>query len=401
MRCVQDVITEGALRRYSTTTVGQITDPRHPVKFRFHSDRRAGSWYLVTNRQGEQRWELLGHWPTLKPRELFDRLPTIVAARAAGDAAESVLQKHKTVGDLLEWYGARVAMMRTLSAERRAGVKSVINCHLLPLVGDLPVDDVNHDSIDRALFMPLQAKFSPSYCRQIFSVLAAAFKQAHKLRQIKINPMGGIGFADFSAAPVKPREGSLRGADLLRLVDHINAAPAPAQCLVLLLLMYGTRLGETRKMRWKNINFADRVIYIPAEDTKSREGLRIYLTDMSAAMLRGWRGWQQVHGYTGDFVFPNHRGQCIGKTRAGGMVRAVSRGDFTAHDFRKFARSVWADIGIDYMVAERLLNHKLKGLDQVYIHSTVEEGKRAALKKYHQWLKDNGLKLLDTGFYAP
>lgn len=401
MRCITDAITESTLRRYAGTNVWQITHPSQPVKFRFHSSRKTGTWYLVINKNGRQSWESLAQWPALKPRELFEKLPAILAARLAGDSDAGVLQRHRTVGEVLAWYGGRVALMRSLSKERRAGIKSVIQCHLMPLVGDMAIDDITHDSIDNLLFMPLQARLSPAYCRQIFSVLAAAFKQAHKMRQIKTNTLAGIGFSDFGAAAIKPREGRLRGVDILRVVDSINnAAQAAAQCLVLFMLMYGTRIGETRRLRWKNINFSDRVIYIPADDAKTREGLRIYLTEVSAAMLHGWRGWQKLHGYDGDFVFPNHRGQCIGKTCAGGLVVSVSRGKFTAHDLRKFARSVWADIGIDYMVAERLLNHKLKGLDQVYIHSTVEEGKRAALKKYHAWLKENGLKLIDTGFYA-
>ena len=43
---------------------------------------------------------------------------------------------------------------------------------------------------------------------------------------------------------------------------------------------------------------------------------------------------------------------------------------------------------MDYIVGERLLNHKLKNLDEVYIHTTMQAQKREALEKYHAWLQE-------------
>jgi hypothetical protein len=49
---------------------------------------------------------------------------------------------------------------------------------------------------------------------------------------------------------------------------------------------------------------------------------------------------------------------------------------------------VWADLGVDYMVAETLLNHAKDKLDQAYIHTHLEMKKKEALNAYHQWLNN-------------
>ncbi len=65
------------------------------------------------------------------------------------------------------------------------------------------------------------------------------------------------------------------------------------------------------------------------------------------------------------------------------MVRSVSLGEWTAHDLRKLARTCWADLGVDYMVAEQLLNHSMTKLDQAYIHTYMENQKRSAIELWH------------------
>lgn len=59
---------------------------------------------------------------------------------------------------------------------------------------------------------------------------------------------------------------------------------------------------------------------------------------------------------------------------------------WSAHDLRKRARSIWAELGVDYIVAESLLNHSGSALDEAYIYAHMAENKREALQTYHDWL---------------
>ncbi len=69
-----------------------------------------------------------------------------------------------------------------------------------------------------------------------------------------------------------------------------------------------------------------------------------------------------------------------------GNKAQVSNSEWTAHDLRKLARSCWADLGIDYMVAEQMLNHSMTKLDQAYIHTYLADQKRAAIELWHSHL---------------
>ena len=57
------------------------------------------------------------------------------------------------------------------------------------------------------------------------------------------------------------------------------------------------------------------------------------------------------------------------------------------------ARSAWAELGIDYWMAERLLNHKPKGLDAVYIKTEALSERLKAVNVYHDWLIKQGLNV--------
>jgi integrase len=323
---------------------------------------------------------------------VFDRLPDILSDLAVDpESAKVGIGRFESVQDLLAWYESRTDSARYLTKGRRSAISCIINRHLAPRLGDYPVSEMRHEQVDDSLIRPMLQKYSVAYIRQVFDVLRLAFKQADKLRQIEHNPIGSFKFSDFIDTSIKPRDSRLRTNQLPALFQTIASAPDETRVLCTFMLMHGTRIGETKTLRWDWINWADRTIDLPAQVTKTREAHRIPMTDIAAALLKRYRAAQEFSGYTGVYLFPNGRGRHIASATASAMVRRISGGDWTAHDLRKLARTCWADQGVDYMVSERLLNHKLSKLDQAYIHTYVETQKRTALEQYHNWLRKIGL----------
>ena len=68
----------------------------------------------------------------------------------------------------------------------------------------------------------------------------------------------------------------------------------------------------------------------------------------------------------------------LGKVRAG--MPDTPR--FTIHDFRRTARTHLAALGVDPMVAERCLNHKIKGVEGIYNRHQYFEERKAALTQW-------------------
>lgn len=392
MNHVKAQISDAVIKRYAGKNTRQISDTRYPVKFRYSADRARGSWFVVRHHQGKPIWRKVGGYPGLTPRVLFDRLPDILSEMAVNPTSTTVgIGRFESVSDLLNWYQSRTESARYLTKNRRSAITCIINRHLLPSLGDYPVYDMRHEQVDDSLIRPMQGRYSVAYIRQVFDILRLAFKQADKLRHIEHNPIGSFKFSDFIDTSIKPRDSRLRSNQLPQLFESLFHASATTRMICLFMLLHGTRIGETKTLRWDWVNWSDRTIDIPAEYTKTREAHRMPMTDVVAALLKRYRAAQEVDGYKGVYLFPSRRGQYISSTKAGKLVRSVGNGEWTAHDLRKLARTCWADLGVDYMVSERLLNHKLSKLDQAYIHTYVETQKRTALERYHNWLRKLGL----------
>lgn len=392
MHSITAKITESVIERNRDKQITQITDTKNPVRFRYRSDRSKGSWFVVLNSGGKSIWRKVGNYPAIQPKSLFKNLPEIMIAFGIDKNSSKVaVGTLETVNDVVKWYRDRAIKNRELSKQRKATIKCCTK-HLVSNIGDLDIESLSPDVIDDELIQPLVVEgFSKAYTRQIYDLLRLGFKKAHEVKKITFNPIAGISFSSFISGPIKPKPGKLHKHLLPVLFDQLKMSEAEKQTLAVLMLLHGTRIGETKLIRWDHIDWGDRVLILPAENTKTFELHHIPLTDTAVAILKRYRAAQEYEGYKGVYLFPNGRGRNISDSKASEYIRDISGQEWSAHDLRKLARSIWADLDIDYFVSERLLNHKMKNLDQTYIHTHTENRKRMALDKYHAWLRKVGL----------
>jgi integrase len=59
---------------------------------------------------------------------------------------------------------------------------------------------------------------------------------------------------------------------------------------------------------------------------------------------------------------------------------------FTVHDFRRTVRSNLSALGVDRIVAKKVLNHTLEGMDAVYDKHPYSDEKREALNRWADYL---------------
>jgi integrase len=381
-------------RQAADLGVHDLRDPRHPgLYLRFGQDRQRGSWYLVKGKA----WTQIARFPELGASAVLAELPALRQRLLRDPAAAVALGGLATVGQLLDWYGDRMAKDRSLSGKRKSGAKSAIACHLKPRLADLPIRDVSAPELDKLLMWPAQEVLSLSYVRQLFGLLVVAFRQAHKLGLIDGNPMAGLKFVDFTKAKIIPKAARLRGVHLVDVVPMLagmfDSAPADAM-LALMMLCHGTRIGETRQARWSDISLADAEWFIPADHTKTRTEHRLPLTAQAQALLRGYRAIQRAQGYEGIYLFPSRRGRALSEGQASAVFTRIGKGEWTSHDLRKVARTAWTDLGIDGHIGEMLLNHSLGKIASTYINTQATAQRLLALEKWHNWLDERGLNAI-------
>lgn len=385
-------ITDAEIKRQAAGDVRDLRDTdNRGLYLRFTKARDRASWYLVT--KGD--WNLIGSYPDLTTKQVVAALPAIRLRLEAGEGTS--LSKWGTVGELLAWYAERMARDRNLSGKRKKTGASAIKCHLIPRLGDLPLTCVDKAALDSQLMWPLQEALSIDYVRLVFQLLALAFRQAFKLGLIASNPMTGIKFSDFSKAKVGIKPSRLRGVQLPELLDQLLTVVMfyPSEgLLALMMLCHGTRIGETRQARWSHISIAGREWFIPAENTKTGVEHHLPLTDQVRKLLIRYREVQQARGYEGQFLFPSRNGTALSEGQASAVFAKLGGGEWTSHDLRKVARTGWADIGIDHLIGELLINHAMGHNVKVYIQSDVMARKREALEKWHAHLDQRGFALI-------
>lgn len=390
-------LSDAEIRRHAGGEVRQLRDTRHrEIRFRYSTtDRTRGAWHVVV----DQVWRKAGNYPGISTKTLLATLPAILARRAVDASAKATTTSWSTVGELLAWWLDRMSRDRGLSAKRKASAKSALSCHLLPRLGDLSLGNVSKAELDRRLMWPLQERYALSFVRSVYGVLAVAFRQAMRLEMLPSNPMADLKYTDFVRTRIKPKPARLRGDDLplllSALADRFDSEPMAAM-LALMMLCHGTRLGETRLARWRNVNLASGHWFIPASDTKTKAEHTLPLTEQACALLQRYRACQHADGYNGAFLFPGSTGSALSASKASTLFTDLAKGEWSSHDLRKVARTAWTDLGVDYMVGELLLNHAMKDLDATYIHTTAEGLKRRALEVWHQHLDIQGFTALHT-----
>lgn len=401
MNTLHVTITDAEIRKQAAGPVRQLRDPRFPeLRFRYSTtDRTKGAWHVVVR----GKWGKAGNYPSINAKLMQATLPAILARRSIDPDATSTTTSWTTVGDVLAWYADRMSRDRGLSAKRKASAQSALRCHLVPRLQALELASLNRASLDRLLMWPMQEQYELSFVRSVYGVLAVAFRQATRLAMLGVNPMTDLKYTDFVQTRIKPKPARLRGDDLPALLqdltEQFERAPLESM-LALMMLCHGTRLGETRQARWKNLNLSTGQWFIPAPDTKTKAEHTLPLTTQACALIERYRILQQASGYRGPFLFPGRTGGAISAAAASTLFKGMTKGEWSSHDLRKVARTAWADLGVDYMVGEMLLNHAMKDLDATYIHTTAEGMKRKALEMWHQHLDGHGFIALHGETYA-
>lgn len=379
MKTVKASISERVIKEYSENlNVSELSDEKSPLCIRFNKTREKATWYLVLYERGKKHRQRIGYWPVLKYKDALSMVPDVL--KRIGKGEDLQVSEFKTVDQLLNWYLDRIRKETVKSQSRRKGVISTINLHLLPRLDGIVISNIKKAVIDQLLIIPLQnADLKPSSIRQYFAVLKRVFASAAELDLITVNPMAGMKFSDHIQKRIVPKFSKLHVQDIPGVVKQAIILPLKLKNLIMFMILFGTRIGETRQMRWSYIDFDTRQITLPEKITKTGMVHVLPITEFSYELLKEFEQKK-----AGLYLFGTD--DALSASEADKLIRAVSKGRFSAHDLRKAARSAWAEIGVDYWVAERLLNHKPKGLDLVYIHADSLKLKREALELYHNWI---------------
>ena len=220
-------------------------------------------------------------------------------------------------------------------------------------------------------------------CKQLFS-------HGIKLGLIEVNPAAAFINADAGGAEhSRTRILSLDEIEQVLRVMRSNPDQFAREnyLAVLLLITLGVRKSEIVGAKWEEFDLINGVWKLPAERSKGGVGISIPL----AEPVLVWLTELKVRANHSAYVLPNRRASkrfahISPDTLNVAIAKLLKEGKlgvdhFTVHDLRRNCRSLLASLDVPSHVAERCLNHKVRGVEGIYDRYDYFDERKEALGK--------------------
>lgn len=265
-----------------------------------------------------------------------------------------------------------------------AETKRLLEKDVTPAWGKRRVQDITRRDV--VLLLDSIRARAPITANRVHGALGRAFNFAAERGIIVDSPCTRI------RKPVeKPRERVLDDDEILafwRGLDSIDIYPATRLALRLILIT-GQRPGEVAGMSWAEIS--GDVWTIPPERMKNGIEHKVPLVGMALDLL------DEVRGILGgeEYVFASSRNGGKKAITVRSLARSVTRHQeemgikvaFVPHDLRRTVRTRLAELGVDDVVAEKVLGHQLQGILKVYNQHAYAQEKRTAILAWERRLR--------------
>jgi len=168
---------------------------------------------------------------------------------------------------------------------------------------------------------------------------------------------------------------------------------------VALLLVLGVRKTELTQAKWEEICFEKNEWCVPAIRDKRGSAITIPIPHQ----MVNWFRTLKMLSMRSEFIFPTRRGGNKGHISDDTLNHAVNNlfgkktgkrasssrdqfssidvAHFTIHDLRRTCRTLLETLKVSERVAEKCLNHKVKGIVGVYNHYNYFDERKIALQK--------------------
>lgn len=311
------------------------------------------------------------------------------AERAKAKAESERRRSFQEVGT--EWY-ERLVQPQLKHPEV---TERVLRRWIFPKIGKVAVADVLPSDVDRVLSAIVRGG-APTVANDALRHMVQIFKYAKKRRLIEFNPAADFDISD-AGGKERPRDRSLDRAEIKKLFQAMRKDETfgrANELAVKLLLLLGARKMELLSAEWDAIDLD--VGEWTVTTNKSDRPIVVPLPELALTWL------QELKGYAGHsrYVFParriskQKRFPHIGPDTLNMAVKDLNHevAHFTIHDLRRTARTHLARLGVAEVIAERCLNHAVKGVVGIYDRHDYLEERREALEL---WAAD--LQLLERG----
>ena len=348
------------------------------------------SWIQRVTINGKRRDIGLGGWPVVSLRKARERAFSNRVAIA--DGRDPLTEKRKTkVPTFREAAEAtfEVNRSRWRNAKHTANWWSSIQKYAVPVLGDLPVDQIGREDVLRVL-TPIWTTRPERASRLRQRIrLVLGWCQAHN--HIPGDNVAGEGI-DGALPAVTAVKRHYRAppyqevAEALKIVEASRASMAAKLCFRFTVLT-AVRGIEARNATWVEVDLDARLWVIPPERMKGAQEHRVPLNDASLEVLEQARAIEDGSGLV--FPSPQRPGRPLSDMALTKLLRDNGLAErTTVHGFRSSFRT-WASEKTDaeHAVMELALAHQVgSAVERAYARSDLLSKRRELMDQWSDFV---------------
>lgn len=331
--------------------------------------------YVLTyrNEMGVQKRPVLGRHGIITLDEAHEKARKWLLDVSAGhDPQEELLEERKrpSVKDFAKRYFTDYAIIKKKLSSIRVD-QTNMRLHILPAMGHKRIDRITRNDIQR---LHSSMHNTPGAANRVLALLSKMMNLAEKWgeRPDFSNPCRHIEKYEEKKLGryIKPEEFKRLGKTL-RLIEleaiPMRAVDGAARIRMIqairLLILTGCRVGEILSLKWRYIDFTNKIIMLP--DSKTGEKA-LYLSDAAMDVLQAVAPLERS-----DYVFPGRHGRGH-LARMGHLWLRIRREakieDLRLHDLRHGFASVGVGMGESLPMVGQLLGHTQAQTTARYAH---------------------------------
>lgn len=292
-----------------------------------------------------------------------------------------------------EWYQNNVADKRASAHESWRSIE----LHVLPKLGKLPLNQVTlHHWL--GIIEPL-AKKSPAMSVRVLTQCRQMLRWAVRRRIVKDNPLLSITAKHDLHVTKGKGERALSDDELALLFEYFEYGGRmdPKNLLFMkLCLLYGCRNGELRKAKKSDFDFGRRVWTVPPENRKTGKGtnkpmlrpipqefdddIKQLMSLSAGEYLVPLAGSDKPLSSSASLSLPYRVMQWARKHKS------IEMEHWSLHDLRRTARTNFGKLCNNPVVPEKMLDHTLPGMMQVYDQGDYLPEQMVAYQAWHRKL---------------
>lgn len=343
------------------------------------SAKGTAAWIFRYRLGGKQSELTIGNYPTItlkKARELATE------ARAKVQQGIDVAKEKRDQRIALATAGSVEQLcneyyQRTIEGrvKRPDIVREMLDNDIIKKLGRMRIAEVKPIDIDN-MIQAIVARGAPVMANRVLSKTKAVFDYAIRRHWITQNPAAAFSRVDAGGTEMA-RTRALSEDELVKLLKALrDAGPVfnTYYLAVKLLLVTAVRLSELIEAPWAEfaLDVDEPIWRLPASRIKTgKEMLQRDFAIPLPVVAVEWLQEIKKASVASDYVFPARRR--MGKPTMSPATLNWALGEvnhgldhFTLHDLRRTARTHLAKLGVKPHVAERCLNHKLPGINDIY-----------------------------------